>query len=156
MVTVQCAGIVWRGSKAAAIKFYVFDLLILRGKDLQRLRLSQRREALGKLMKPLVGKDSVVALSETLLTAPQELIRVVKEFDLEGIIAKRKDSLYESGKRSGAWLKCKINKGQEFVIGGYTRGDPFDAIIVGYYDGGKPFYAAKVRAGFVPRVRAKS
>ncbi|MGZ8477727.1 MAG: ATP dependent DNA ligase, partial [Candidatus Binatia bacterium] len=45
------------------------------------------------------------------------------------------------------------NKGQEFVVGGYTPGNPFDAIIVGYYKGNNLFYAGKVRAGFVPHVR---
>jgi ATP-dependent DNA ligase len=63
------------------------------------------------------------------------------------------DSYYESGKRSGAWLKYKVNKSQEFVIGGYTPGNPLDAVIVGYYDGDKLIYAAKVRNGFVPRLR---
>ena len=72
---------------------------------------------------------------------------------VEGVIAKRRDSFYESGKRSGAWVKYKINKGQEFVIGGYTPGNPFDAVIVGYYQEGKLLYAGKVRAGFVPHVR---
>jgi len=52
-----------------------------------------------------------------------------------GIIVKRKDSLYESGRRNGAWLKYQINRSQEFVIGGYTAGNPFDALIVGCYDG---------------------
>ena len=61
--------------------------------------------------------------------------------------------LYEPGKRSGAWLKYRINRGQELVIGGYTPGNPFDALIVGYYQDGKLNYAAKVRNGFVPRVR---
>jgi ATP-dependent DNA ligase len=82
-----------------------------------------------------------------------ELIRAVKELGLEAVIAKRKDSLYESGERTGAWVKYKINKGQEFVIGGYTPGNPFDAVIVGYYQGGKLLFAGKVRAGFVPHVR---
>ena len=76
-----------------------------------------------------------------------------KEFGFEGIVAKRKDSLYESGKRSGAWVKYRVNRGQEFVIGGYTPGNPFDALIVGYYEGGRLLYAAKVRNGFVPLVR---
>jgi bifunctional non-homologous end joining protein LigD len=52
-----------------------------------------------------------------LAETPAELIPLVKEFGFEGIIAKRKGSCYESGKRSGAWLKYKINKGQAFVIG---------------------------------------
>ena len=69
------------------------------------------------------------------------------------MIAKRKNSCYESSKRSGAWLKYKVNQSQEFVIGGYTPGNPLDAVIVGYYDGHKLVYAAKVRNGFVPRLR---
>jgi len=61
--------------------------------------------------------------------------------------------VYESGKRTGAWVKYKVNRGQELVIGGYTPGNPFDALIVGYYEDGKLLYAAKVRNGFVPLVR---
>jgi ATP-dependent DNA ligase len=72
---------------------------------------------------------------------------------LEGIIAKRKDSYYEPGKRNGAWVKYKINQSQEFVIGGYTPGHPFDALIVGCYEGTALKFVAKVRAGFVPHVR---
>jgi len=73
---------------------------------------------------------------------------------MEGIIAKRKGSIYEPGKCSGSWLKYKIKKSQEFVIGGYTMGgNPFDALIVGCYEGGKLKYVAKVRAGFVPHMR---
>jgi ATP-dependent DNA ligase len=56
-------------------------------------------------------------------------------------------------KRSGAWLKYRINKGQEFVIGGYVPDNPFDSIIVGYYQDGKLLYAAKVRNGFVSHTR---
>jgi len=52
---------------------------------------------------------------------------VAKEFGFEGIVAKRRTSLYEPGKRSGAWLKYRINKGQEFVIGGYVPDNPFDS-----------------------------
>ena len=67
------------------------------------------------------------------------------------IIAKRKDSCYESGKRSG-WLKYKVNKAQAFVIGGYTPDNPPDALIVGYYEGNKLMFVSKVRNGFVPRL----
>jgi ATP-dependent DNA ligase len=55
--------------------------------------------------------------------------------------------------RTGAWVKYKVNRGQEFVIGGYTPGNPFDALIVGYYESERLLYAAKVRNGFVPLVR---
>jgi ATP-dependent DNA ligase len=81
------------------------------------------------------------------------LVRVAKEFGFEGIVAKRKDSIYESGKRTGAWVKYKANRGQEFVIGGYTPDNPFDTLIVGYYEGDRLLYAAKLRNGFVPQLR---
>ena len=110
-----------------------------------------RRELLHKLFEDIEANP--IGLSENIEAAPKDLIRVVKEFGFEGIVGKRKDSLYESGKRTGAWLKYKVNRGQEFVIGGYTPGNPIDAIIVGYYDGDKLLYAAKVRNGFVPQVR---
>jgi ATP-dependent DNA ligase len=71
-------------------------------------------------------------LSDTLDTIPAELIPLVKEFGFEGIVAKRKDSCYEIGKRTGAWLKYKVSKAQEFVIGGYTPDNPLDALIGGY------------------------
>ena len=63
-------------------------------------------------------------MSENIEAAPSDLIRVVKEFGFEGIVAKRKDSLYESGKRTGAWVKYRVNRGQEFGVGGYTPGTP--------------------------------
>ena len=85
---------------------------------------------------------------------PRRVVRAARELALEGVIAKRKDSFYESGKRSGAWVKS-VNRGQEFVIGGYVPDHPFDSIIVGYYQDGKLYYAAKVRNGFVPRVRSE-
>ena len=138
-------------SKAQALLFYVFDVLAYRGRSLLNLPLSERRETLNEIFKGV--KAAPIALSESLDASPTELIRVAKEFGFEGIVAKRKDSLYESGKRSGAWVKYKVNRGQEFVIGGYTPGNPFDALIVGYYEGKRLLYAAKVRNGFVPQVR---
>jgi DNA ligase D-like protein (predicted ligase) len=140
-------------SQAQALLFYVFDVLVYRGINLVNEPLTTRREVLSKLMKPLTRKATAVSLSETIDASPTELISVVKEFGFEGVIAKRKDSCYESGKRSGAWAKYKVNKVQEFVIGGYTPGNPLDAVIVGYYEDDHLLYAAKVRNGFVPRLR---
>jgi ATP-dependent DNA ligase len=51
------------------------------------------------------------------------------------------------------WSKHRINQGQEFVVGGFTGGNPFDALIVGFYRGKDLIYASKVRAGFVPATR---
>jgi len=61
-----------------------------------------------------------IRLSDELRGSKDELLRVAQEFGLEGLVAKRPNSLYESGRRSGAWVKFKITKSQEFVIGGYT------------------------------------
>src|SRR5216683_956349 len=70
------------------------------------------------------------------------------------IVGKRKDSLYQPGKRSGAWIKYRVNRGQECVIGGYFPGPHgFDSLIVGYYDGDKLMYVARTRNGFVPASR---
>jgi len=136
-------------SKARALQFYAFDLLIYRGRSLLRVPLQSRRQLLAEA---LHGVADPVRLSEVFETAPADLIQVAKEMALEGIIAKRKKSTYEAGKRSGAWLKYRINRGQEFVIG-YMPGHPFDALIVGYYEGEKLYYVGKVRNGFVPQVR---
>ena len=71
-------------------------------------------------------------------------------------MAKRRDSRYEPGLRSGAWQKMRVNQGQAFVIGGYTVGSgTFDALIVGYYEGDRLVYAARTRNGFTPAVRQK-
>jgi ATP-dependent DNA ligase len=129
--------------------YYVFDVLIYRGRSLLKEPLERRRQVLAEAIK---GKAAPIALSESLNASPTELIQVANEFGFEGIVAKRKDSLYESGKRTGAWVKCRVNRGQEFVIGGYTAGNPFDALIVGYYEGERLLYAAKVRNGFVRQV----
>jgi ATP-dependent DNA ligase len=92
-------------------------------------------------------------LSETLDGTPADLVRVAKEFSFEGILAKRADSVYESGKRSGAWLKYRVNQGQEFVIGGYVPDHPLDSLIAGCYHGDRLLYIAKVRNGFVSYTR---
>jgi DNA ligase D-like protein (predicted ligase) len=143
-------------SKAQALLLYVFDVLVYRGRSLLKEPLEDRRQVLAEAIKDATtqGKAAPIALSETLNASAVDLVRVAKEFGFEGIVAKRKDSFYESsGKRTGAWVKYRVNRGQEFVIGGYTPGNPFDALIVGYYDDGKLLYAAKVRNGFVPQVR---
>jgi DNA ligase D-like protein (predicted ligase) len=138
-------------SKAQALVFYAFDVLIYRGRSVFTVPLYFRREVLRRIFED--SNAAPIGLSENIEAAPTDLIRVAKEFDFEGIVAKRKDSPYESGKRSGAWVKYKVKRGQKFVIGGYTPGNPFETLIVGYYEGDKLLYAAKVRTGFVPQVR---
>jgi bifunctional non-homologous end joining protein LigD len=78
----------------------------------------------------------------------------VRAQGFEGLVAKRRESRYEPGQRSGAWQKMRINKGREFVIAGYTVGGAtFDALIFGYYDESKLLYVSRTRNGFTPRPR---
>src|SRR5215470_14612644 len=141
------------GPMLRALLFYAFDVIVCRGKNLVSTPLEKRRALLNEIFEDLGKNASPLCLSETMDATRADLIRVAKEVRFEGIVAKRRDSLYEPGKRSGAWLKYRINKGQEFVIGGYVPDNPFDSIIVGYYQDGKLLYAAKVRNGFVPNTR---
>src|SRR5262249_15785178 len=84
------------------------------------------------------------------------LIESVKVHGFEGLVAKRCSSVYEPGLRTGAWMKMRVNRGQEFVIGGYTRGTKtFDALIFGYYEGDRLIYVARTRNGFTPASRAQ-
>ena len=105
-----------------------------------------------KKVLPHLGEP--VRYSPMLAASLSELIRSVKAQGLEGLVAKWRDSRYEPGQRSGAWQKMRINRGQEFVIGGYTiGGTTFDALVFGYYDGGRLLYAARTRNGFTPKIR---
>jgi ATP-dependent DNA ligase len=107
------------------------------------------RKALPKLSEP-------VRYSAPLDADVPMLVQSVKVHGFEGLVAKRCDSIYEPGLRSGAWMKMRVNRGQEFVIGGYTRGTKtFDGLVFGYSKDGKLIYAARTRNGFTPVARAQ-
>jgi bifunctional non-homologous end joining protein LigD len=140
-----------RSIARAGIVFYAFDLLHLDNRDYRRKPLGERRRALQGLT-----FTSPILLSAPLPGSPEQIERAVRGAGLEGVVAKREDSIYESGRRSLAWRKVKFSKRQEFVIGGYKPGgSTFDSVLVGYYERRKFFYAGKVRAGFTPETRAQ-
>jgi bifunctional non-homologous end joining protein LigD len=131
------------------IYYYVFDCLELRGRSLLHLPLRERRRMLEEL--PLADP---VRISQTLDAKPAELVRAAREQGLEGLVAKRANSIYEPGARSGAWVKFKVNRGQELVVGGYIPGGAnFQSLLVGYYEGDRLLFVAKLKNGFVPRTR---
>ncbi len=141
-------------SSAQPIYFYAFDLLVLAGRDVRSQPLVARRDLLRT--KVLAHLSEPIRYSPELEASLPDLIQSVRDQHFEGLVAKRKDSPYESGQRSGAWLKMRMNRGQEFVIGGYTPGPKnFDALIFGYYDGAKLIYVARCRNGFTPALRAQ-
>jgi DNA ligase D-like protein (predicted ligase) len=132
-----------------AIVYYAFDLLHLDGTDLMSLPLAARRP---KLAAVVAGTG--ILLSETLHGTAGDVIEAVRALGLEGIVAKRTDSRYVPGERSSSWLKLKLDRQQEFVIGGYRPGTHgVDALLVGYHEGTQLRFAGKVRAGFTPHVR---
>jgi len=139
-------------SSDAFIFFYVFDVPMFSGKDLSNESLSTRRHILEQQIVPTLA-DPIRYSSD--LSAPlPDLINAAKQQGLEGLVAKHRNSKYESGRRSGAWKKMRINKAQEFVIGGYTpAGNSSDAVIFGYYANGRLHYAARTRNGFTPASR---
>ena len=131
------------------VVFYAFDLLHLDGNDLTNLPLLERRSMLPKLL-----RKSGVLLSQELPGTSKQVTHAVTQLGLEGVIAKRRDSRYDAGQRSGAWVKLKFDKQQELVVGGYRPGPHgVDALVVGYYEGKQLRFAGKVRAGFTPHLR---
>jgi len=140
------------GSADSPVFYYVFDVLVLSGQDVMSKPLEERRDLLRKHVLPKL-KDPIRE-SLQLNAALADVINAVRAQGLEGVVAKNLTSSYEPGRRSGAWRKMRINKGQEFVIGGYTPGPKtFDALIFGYYEDGKLLYAGRTRNGFTPMLR---
>ena len=142
------------GSAPGPVVYYVFDVMVLRGENVMREPLQKRRGLLEKKVLPKLPEP--VRYSAPLDADLPVLIQSVKVHGFEGLVAKRCNSVYEPGLRSGAWMKMRVNRGQEFVIGGYTRGTKtFDALIFGYYEGDRLIYVARTRNGFTPVSRAQ-
>ncbi len=142
------------GSSETPLIYYLFDVPVLRGRDLRGLPLEDRRARLEHDVLPTLAEP--IRASPILPGTLPDLIRAVKDQGLEGLVAKQRKSRYESGERTGSWQKMRVNEGQEFVIGGYTVGGrTFDALVFGYYEGTRLIYVARTRNGFTPSIRAQ-
>ena len=136
-------------SETAGLFFYAFDLLNVNGRDTTGLPLMKRKALLQTLIK---GKSDCIRFSDIITGDIKNVSAAMKQMALEGLIAKKRNSVYEIGSRSGAWIKFKWGYEQEFVIGGYT--DPegsrpfFGSVLVGYYDGTRLIFVGKVGTGF--------
>lgn len=138
----------WRSEADGHLLYYVFDLLWLDGSDLTDLPLALRKE----LLKEIMPDHELIRFSETFQVSGTEIYERAEALGLEGIIAKKIDSVYSPGHRSTDWLKIKVKKRQEVVIGGYTRNEDstklFSSILVGVYEGDTLVYTGKVGTGF--------
>jgi ATP-dependent DNA ligase len=86
--------------------------------------------------------------SEPLPGTPTQIEKAVRELHLEGVVAKRRNSRYEPGKRSRSWVKVKFNRRQEFVVGGFKpNANGFESLLVGYYEARRLMFAGKVGRG---------
>jgi DNA ligase D-like protein (predicted ligase) len=142
------------GSSKADLVYYVFDLMVLAGKDVTAEPLAKRRDLLEMKVLPKLAEP--IRYSPALEANLADLVHSVKEQGFEGLVAKRRDSKYQPGLRTGEWQKMRVNQGQELVIAGYTPSSKnFDALVIGYYEGGKLIYAARTRNGFTTASRAE-
>jgi bifunctional non-homologous end joining protein LigD len=130
------------------VLYYVFDLLYLDGYNLMRVNLEQRKEVL----RSIVTESDFLKYSEHFVGEGEKLFQAAEQRKLEGIVAKRRNSCYVQ-KRSSEWLKMKITKRQECVVGGYT--DPkgsrehFGSLILGLYDDkGQLIHVGHAGSGF--------
>jgi bifunctional non-homologous end joining protein LigD len=133
------------------IIFYVFDVLHVSGRNVMGEPLVKRRAKIATIL----GTNPTIRFSQELPGSLAAVSKVVQAAGLEGVVAKRRNSIYQPGERSSDWQKLKFDRQQEFVIGGYRSDGAkgVDALLVGFYDAGELVFAGKVRAGMVPHVR---
>ncbi|WP_448104030.1 DNA ligase D [Pedobacter panaciterrae] len=139
----------WRSEADGELVYYVFDLIWYDGRDLTDLPLSKRQEILAEV---LPQNDDRVRLSQIFKASGTEFFKAAIKMGLEGIIAKKADSLYTKNNRSKDWLKIKANKRQEVVVVGFTKNDDtpreFSSLLLGVYENGHLHYVGKVGTGF--------
>jgi bifunctional non-homologous end joining protein LigD len=141
--------LIQNADETTPVRAFLFDLLELNGADLRREPLEERRARLASILPP---RSKVLHFSVALAGAGERVLAEISERGLEGVIAKRRDAIYEAGRRSGSWVKVRCFLEQEFVIGGFTvpKGSRshFGALLLGYYRGRKLLFAGKVGTGF--------
>lgn len=147
--------LIQNADESTHVRAFLFDVLEVDGEGLRQQPLAERRARLAKL---LPKRSDVLLMSGELSGEPERLLAEIAERGLEGLIAKRRSSRYEAGRRSGAWVKVKCLREQEFVIGGFTapKGtrSHFGALLVGYFHGKELVFAGKVGTGCDERMLA--
>jgi bifunctional non-homologous end joining protein LigD len=144
----------WRSEADGELVYYVFDILWYEGKNLMGLPLIQRQAILKEV---LPTNDDRVRQSKVFSANGIDFFKAAERMGLEGIIAKKANSVYTSDLRSREWLKIKIHKRQEVIIAGFTKNEgtskPFSALALGVYDNGILRYVGKVGTGFSDKLQ---
>jgi bifunctional non-homologous end joining protein LigD len=144
----------WRSEADGELVYYVFDLLWYDGKNLVNLPLRERQAILKEI---LPTSDDRVRLSKVFNASGIDFFNAAERMGLEGIIAKKASSSYSPDARSKEWLKIKVHKRQEVVIGGFTKNEDtakyFSSLMLGVYENGALQYVGKVGTGFSDKVQ---
>lgn len=133
------------------IVFYAFDAVHRDGHDLTGQSLVARREELEAMVHP----DAQLRILRPLPGTAADVVQAILGLGLEGVVAKRRDSLYQPGERSHDWVKLVLERKQELVIGGFRLSGPrsIDSLLVGYYEDKNLRFASKVHGGLTPHLR---
>ncbi len=126
------------------LAFYAFDLLQLNTRKLTTSTLTDRQALLHEILGPPAAH---LRPSTQLQGTVDQIVAAVRQHGLEGVVAKRADSLYESGKRSGAWVKLPLKQTGTFLLGGFRRVGGLAVLLVGRFDSGRFKFAGKVTHG---------
>ncbi len=144
----------WRSEADGELVFYVFDILWYDGKNLMEMPLYQRQAILNEV---LPTDDDRVRLGKVFKASGVDFFDAASRMGLEGIIAKKTDSIYATDRRSKEWLKIKVQKRQEVVIAGFTKNadtaKSFSSLLLGVYEKGKLQYVGKVGTGFSDKLQ---
>ncbi|HEY9535721.1 MAG TPA: DNA ligase D [Mucilaginibacter sp.] len=144
----------WRSEADGNLVYYVFDILWYEGKNLMSLPLIQRQAILKEVMP---ANDDRVRQSKVFPTNGVGFFEAAEKIGLEGIIAKKSNSIYTSDLRSKEWLKIKVQRRQEVIIAGFTKNagtaKAFSALVLAVYDGKKLHYVGKVGTGFSDKMQ---
>jgi bifunctional non-homologous end joining protein LigD len=143
----------WRSEADGELILYLFDVLWINGFNIMQLPLTDRKEILQSLTLPSTN----IRISEGFYTGATEFFNTAKKLNLEGIIAKKTNSVYTPEKRTRDWLKIKTGKRQEVIIGGFTNNKGsnkiFSALLVGVIGNGKLQYTGKIGTGFTQKLQ---
>ncbi len=143
----------WRSEADGELILYLFDVLWLDGYNLMNLPLTERKE----ILQSIAPDSGSIRISESFNAGARDFFEVAKKLNLEGIIAKKADSIYITDKRTKEWLKIKTGKRQEVVIGGFTNNEgsnkPFSALLVGVNKNGVLNYTGKIGTGFSQKLQ---
>ena len=138
----------WRSEADGQLLYYLFDILWLDGVSLMHLPLEERK----MVLKEVLPKDQHIRISESLQDGGKKAFAQAEALQLEGVMAKKADSVYTIGKRTKDWLKIKTEKQQELVIGGYTLNEGsnklFSALLLGIMTGSRFDFVTPVGTGF--------